>query len=185
MRPAGRSANNRREQELAGETRSHCRAIPAWRLLTTEAGDEAFAALAGALHARPWTFTPDRVGLEARPRFVPVSFPEDEARQIAWATLFALHTKASAARLNTLLLKQKLFDAKLSFGAGSVTLIAFTAKDKVYERPEVSVPRLLVEGGPVLAAQRVTVQAAAAEFLAAQKRPSMADRMAAARSRTE
>ena len=155
--------------------------VPAWRLLTTEAGDEAFAELACALHGRPWTFTPDRVGLEARPRFVPVSFPEDEARQVAWATLFAMHTKASAARLNTLLLKQKLFDAKLSFGAGSVTLLAFTAKDKAYERPEVTVPRLLVEGGAVLAAQRVSVQAAAAAFLAAQKRPSMADRVKTSR----
>ena len=159
--------------------------VPAWGLLTTEAGDNAFAAVATALHSRPWAWTPDRVGLEARPRFVPVSFAEEEARQIAWATLFALHTKASAARLNTLLLKQKLFDAKLSFGAGSVALITFTAKEKVYERPEVKVPRLLVEGGAPLAAQRVTVQAAAAAFLAAQKRPSMADRMAAARSRTE
>ncbi len=159
--------------------------VPAWGLLTTEAGDEAFVAVASALHSRPWAWTPDRVGLEARPRFVPVSFAEEEARQIAWATLFALHTKASAARLNTLLLKQKLFDAKLSFGAGSVALIAFTAKENLYERPEVRVPRLLVEGGAPLVAQRVTVQAAAAAFLAAQKRPSMADRMAAARSRTE
>ncbi len=159
--------------------------VPAWRLLTTEAGDEAFAAFAAAMHGKPWAWTTDRVGLEARPTFVPVSFAEEEARQIAWATLFALHTKTSAARLNTLLLKQKLFDAKLSFGQGSVALIAFTAKGKAYERPEVSVPRLLVEGGPVLAAQRVSVQAAAAAFLAAQKRPSMADRMVAARSRPE
>ncbi len=155
--------------------------VPAFRLLTTAAGDQAFTTFASALHARRWAWTPDRVGLEARPRFVPVSFPEDEARQIAWATLFALHTKASAARLNTLLLKQKLFDAKLSFGPGTVALIAFTVSDKVFERPEANIPRLLIEGGPVLAAQRMTVQAAAAAFLAAQKRPSMADRVKTSR----
>lgn len=155
--------------------------VPAFRLLTTQAGDQAFTSLAGAFHARPWAWTPDRVGLEARPRFVPVSVPEEEARQIAWTTLFALHTKASAARLNTLLLKQKLFGAKLSFGPGTVALIAFTAKEKVFERPEANLPRLLVEGGPALAAQRLTVQAAAAAVLAAQKRPSMADRVKTSR----
>jgi hypothetical protein len=155
--------------------------VPAFRLLTTEAGDQAFTTLSSALHGRPWAWTPDRVGLEARPCFVPVSFAEEEARQIAWTTLFALHTKASAARLNTLLLKQKLFDAKLSFGPGTVALIAFIAKDKVFERPEASIPRLLVEGGPALAAQKMTVQAAAAAVAAAQKRPSMADRVKTSR----
>jgi hypothetical protein len=151
--------------------------VPAWRLLTTEAGDETFSDLARAVHGRAWNWTPDRVGLDGRPRFVPVSLPEEEARDLAWASLFALHTKTSAARLNTLLLKRTLFDAKLSFGRGSVALISFEEQDKVYARPEVSVARLLVDGGPPLAAQRVTVQAAAAAFLAAQTRPSMADRV--------
>jgi len=151
--------------------------VPGWRLLTTEAGDETFADLAQAAHGRAWNWTPDRVGLDGKPRFVPVSLPEDEARDLAWTSLFALHTKTSAARLNTLLLKRMLFDAKLSFGRGTVALISFKEQDKVYARPEVSVPRLLVDGGPALAAQRVTVQAAAAAFLAAQKRPSMADRV--------
>jgi len=155
--------------------------VPAWPLLTTQAGDEAFSALTSALHARPWVWTSDRVGLETRPRFAPVSLPEDEAKAVAWAALFALHTKTSSARLNTLLLKQKLFDAKLSFGKGVVAFIAFKPRDKLFVRPEVSIPRLLVEGGPLLAAQRMTVQAAAAAFLAAQKRPSMADRVKTSR----
>ncbi len=151
--------------------------VPAWRLLSTEAGDETFAALAQALHGRAWNLTTDRIGLDARPRFVPVSLAEAEARDLAWTALFAFHSKASAARLNTLLLKQKLFDAKLSFGPGSVVLLAFQETEKLYARPEITVPRLLLDGGPALAAQRVTVQAAAAEFLASQKRPSMADRV--------
>lgn len=151
--------------------------VPAWRLVTTEAGDEAFSDLAQALHGQTWNWTEDRVGLDGRPRFVPASLPEDEARDLAWTSLFALHTKASAARLNTLLVKRVLFDAELSFGKGSVALISFKEQDKVYARPEVSVPRLLVDGGPALAAQRMTVQAAAAAFVAAQKRPSMADRV--------
>ena len=117
------------------------------------------------------------MGLDGRPRFVPVSLPENEARDLAWASLFALHSKASAARLNTLLIKRVLFDAKLSFGKGSVALMAFKESDRLYVRPEVSVPRLLIDGGPALAAQRVTVQAAAAAFIASQKRPSMADRV--------
>ena len=134
--------------------------------------------LSGGFHSR---LTPDRVGLDAKPRFVPLTLPEEEARQLAWATLFALHTKASAARLNTLLLKRMLFDAKLSFGKGSVALVAFTEKDKVYVRPDVSVPRLLIDGGPTLAAQRVTVQAASAAFVSSQNRPSLASRMSAAK----
>jgi hypothetical protein len=149
--------------------------VPAWRLLTTEAGDETFSDLARAIHGRAWNWTSDRVGLDARPRFIPVALPEDEAKDLAWTSLFALHTKTSAARLNTLLIKRTLFDAKLSFGKGSVALIAFKEQDRVYARPEVSVPRLLIDGGPALAAQRVTVQAAAAA--AAQRRPSMADRV--------
>ena len=155
--------------------------VPAWRLLTTEAGDETFSDLAQAVHGQAWNWTTDRVGLDGRPRFVPVSLSEDEAKDLAWASLFALHAKTSAARLNTLLLKRVLFDAKLSVGKGSVALIAFKEQEKVYARPEVSVPRLLLDGGPLLAAQRVTVQAAAAAFLAAQKRPSMADRVKTSR----
>ena len=151
--------------------------VPAWRLLATEAGDETFSDLAQAVHGQAWNWTPDRVGLDGRPRFVPVSLPEDEARDLAWTSLFALHTKASAARLNTLLLKRMLFDAKLSFGKGSVALISFKEQDKVYVRPEVGVPRLLIDGGPALAAQRVTVHAAASAAAAAQKRPSMADKV--------
>ena len=155
--------------------------IPAWRLLTTEAGDETFSDLAQAIHGTAWNWTPDRIGLDGRPRFVPASLPENEAKDLAWAALFALHTKASAARLNTLLLKRMLFDAKLFFGKGSVALISFKEKGKVYTRPDVSVPRLLIDGGLPLAAQRVTVQGAAAAFLAAQKRPSMADRVKTSR----
>ena len=91
-------------------------------------------------------------------------------------------TRASAARLNTMLLKQKLFDAKISFGQGSVALVAFTEQDKVYLRPDVKVARLLIDRGPVLAAQRVTVQAASADFVAATARPSMAERVKTSRS---
>ena len=155
--------------------------VPAWRLLTTEAGDATFTDLSRAIHGRAWNWTPDRIGLNHRPKFVPASLPEGDARDLAWAALFAIHTKTSAARLNTLLLKQKLFDAKLSFGKGTVCLLSFTAQDKAFVRPEVSVPKLLVEGGPSLAAQRVTVQAASAAYAAAQKRPSMADRVKTSR----
>ena len=121
------------------------------------------------------------MGLEARPTFMPVSFPEGEARSLAWTALFAMHTKTSSARLNTLLLKRMLFDAKLSFGAGSVAMVAFQKEDRMYVRPEVSVPRLLVDGGPTLAAQRLTVQAAASAHAASRIRPSMSDRVRTSR----
>ena len=151
--------------------------VPAWRLLTTEAGDETFSRLTRALHDRTWTWTSDRVGLDARPGFVPVSLSENEAKELGISALFAIHTKASAARLNTLLLKRLLFDAKVSFGPGIVTLIEFAVDHRSYARPDMSVPRLLVDGGPTLAAQRVSVQAAAAAFVSSQKGPSMADRV--------
>jgi len=155
--------------------------VPAWRLLTTLAGDETFSALSQAFHAASWNWTPDRVGLEARPRFVPASLPEDEAKSLAWASLFALHTKTSAARLNTLLMKRMLFDAKLSFGTGSLAMVAFKNEEKAFTRPDVSVSKLLIDGGPLLAAQRVTVQAAASAASSAQNRPSMADRVRTSR----
>jgi hypothetical protein len=158
--------------------------VPAWRLLTTQAGDEAFVRLSQAMHSAAWNWTPDRIGLDARPRFVPVSLPEAEARDLAGAALFAIHTKSSAARLNTLLVKKMHFEARTTFGKGSVALVAFAASDKQYTRPQVSVARLLLEGGPALAAQRVTVQAAASSA-SAQGRPSMESRMRAARSSSE
>lgn len=155
--------------------------VPAWRLLTTQAGDDAFNRLAQSMHATAWNWTPDRVGLDARPTFVPVSLPEEEARDLAWGALFALHTKASASRLNTLLLKRTLTDARMTFGKGSVALVSFKTADKSYTRPDVNVPRLLVEGGSVLLAQRVTVQAAAASA-SASSRPTMESRIQAARN---
>ncbi len=155
--------------------------VPGWRLLTTQAGDDAFAAIARSFHAAAWNWTPDRVGLEARPKFVPVSMPEAEAKSLAWAALFAMHTKTSAARLNTLLVKRMLFDAKLSFGPGTVSLVAFQHDGNTYVRPEVSVPKLVVDGGPLLAAQRVTVHAAASSAAASKNRPSMADRVRTSR----
>lgn len=144
--------------------------VPAWRLLTTEAGDEMFSSLARTLHGSAWNWTTDRVGLDGRARFVPVCVPEQEARDIAWTILFAIHTKASAARLNTLLLKRTLFDAKVSIGQGSVALVAFIRSEKVYERAGVVIPGLLIDGGPLLAAQRVTVQAASSAFTSSQTR---------------
>jgi len=155
--------------------------VPAWRLLTTMAGDETFVSLAQAFHAASWNWTPDRVGLEARPRFVPVSLPEDEAKSLAWASIFAMHTKTSSARLNTMLIKRMLFDAKLTFGPGSVAFAAFKNGDKALVRPDVSVSNLLIDGGPLLAAQRVSVQAAASAYAASQSRPSMADRVRTSR----
>ena len=151
--------------------------VPAWRLLSTEAGDRTFAELSQSLHCCNWNWTGDRIGLDSKPRFVPVSLAEEEAKHLAWASLFSTHTKSSAARLSTLLLKRTLFDAKLSFGKGAVTLIAFSEKNKAYSRPGVDVPRLLIDGGPTLTAQRVTVRAAAAAFTSAQSRPSVVDRM--------
>lgn len=151
--------------------------VPAWRLLTTEAGDEAFAEIAQALHGRAWVWTPDRVGLDARPRFIPASLPESEARDLAWAALFALHPKPAAARLNTLVLRRVLFDATLRLGKGVLTLLPFAEKEKVYARPDIRVLRLLVDGGAVLEAQRMTVQAAASAYAAAQNRPSAVSRV--------
>ncbi|MEO8361524.1 MAG: hypothetical protein ABI672_15935 [Vicinamibacteria bacterium] len=155
--------------------------VPAWRLLTTQAGDEAYATLAQALHTKAWNWTSDRIGLDLRPKFVPASISESEAKELGWASLFAFHTKASAARLNTLLLKTLLFDAKVSFGTGTVAFLGFTSNQRVYARPDMSVSMLLVDGGPLLAAQRVSVQAAAAEFIASQKRPSISARIKTSR----
>lgn len=159
--------------------------VPAWRLLTTEAGDETFADLARDLHVREWQWTPDRVDLGARPRFVPATLPETEARALARATLFSVHSKTSAARLNTLLVKRTLFDAALKTGGGTLALLAFKDEGARWTRPGVAVPRLLIEGGPALAAQRVSVQSAAAAVAAEASRPSALQRLREARQRGE
>lgn len=132
--------------------------------------------MAQTLHGRSWDWTADPVGLDARPRFVAVSLPEEDARNLVWAALFALHTKTSAARLNTLLVKRVLFEAKKSVGGGLPTFISFAQDENAYSRGEVRIPRLLVDGGPLLAAQRVNVQAAAAACSAEHRRPSAAER---------
>jgi len=155
--------------------------VPAFRLLTTEAGDETFSDLSRAFHAQAWTWTTDRVGLDIRPRFLPASLPEEEARELASSALFAIHTKASAARLNALLFKRFLVDAKLALGRASLAFASFKVNGRVCERADAKVPMLLIEGGPTLETQRVTVQAASAAFVASRNRPSMAEKIRTSR----
>ena len=155
--------------------------VPAFRLLTTVPGDSVFADLSRAAHSTAWVWTTDRIGVDVRCRFLPVSLPEDEARGLGPATLHAIHTRPSSARLNALLLKRFLFDAKIDLGSGMVTFLSFKQVADACERPDMRVPRLLLEGGPALSAQRVTVQGASAEFVAAQKRPSISARVQTSR----
>jgi hypothetical protein len=134
--------------------------VPAFPLLTTEAGDSAYLALTRFMQHHTWSWTSDRVDLHRRPRFVPATVPVEHARPVAFAALLGVHTKPSAARLNAVLLKAKLFAAPLTLGAPRLTFVAFADALNHIERPGVKLGKLLIDGGGKLLAQRVTVEKA-------------------------
>lgn len=152
--------------------------VPATALLTTEAGDRCFARLAHLAHHANWDLTPDRVDLNRRPQFLPVTVPCVEAQDLTRAALFSSHTKLSASKLNTLLLKKTIFDAEIRLADPQLVLVALTERSDAVERDGVTVPKLLLAQSPILLAQRMTVERAAAERMEKERRkPSPLDKI--------
>jgi hypothetical protein len=137
--------------------------VPAFRLLGTEMGDEAFKKLAEWIHASPPATVDEKLPLGGRPVCHGVSLPEPDARALGRFVLLGLHGAPSAARLNTLLLKRALVSAEVSLTDPALVWLPFDrAGQELATASGVRVPDLLVRGGPELEAQRVTVQAARA-----------------------
>ena len=137
--------------------------VPAFRLLGTEAGDECFQRLAEWIHRDPPEIANGKLPLGGEPTLRGVTVAETEARETLPAVLYALHGRTSAARLNTLLVRKCIDAARVEAAPGRLVLVPFARGSDGAEAPDgIRVGRLLLDGGPELDAQRVTVQTAAA-----------------------
>ncbi|HET7291089.1 MAG TPA: hypothetical protein VFM88_01565 [Vicinamibacteria bacterium] len=135
--------------------------VPALRLLGTELGDTAFHDLVEWIHGAAPALADDKVPLGGRPEFVAATLGAADASEALPFVLWALNGKTSAARLNTLALKQGIESAKLEPGEPRLYFVPFRragAQLVVGEGP--AIPALVVDGGPALEAQRATVDAA-------------------------
>lgn len=139
--------------------------VPAFRLLGTEFGDEAFQELVQWIHGASLEVADGKIPLGGACRPWPATVDESAAREAAGFVLFALHGKASAARLNTMLVARTVQKAKLSLASPRLVLVPFArAADETLLAPgaAVRVAPLLLRRGPELEAHRATVQRAAA-----------------------
>jgi hypothetical protein len=138
--------------------------VPAFRLLGTPAGDERFKGLLEWAHAAPLSVEDGKVPLGGQCVPWAATVSENEARALAPVVLFGAHTRAGAARLNTLTVKRKIEAAALDLSKPRLVLVPFgREKDALVAlRGACRVPLLLLQGGPVLEAQRMTVHAARA-----------------------
>jgi len=133
--------------------------VPAFRLLGTQLGDECFKSLCEWLHRNPPPVTRAKVPLGGRVQLWGVSLPEAEARSLGRLVLMGLHGKASAARLNTLLVRRVIENIELDLADPRLVLVRFDRADEelFVEGTDVQVPLLLLEGGPQLERLRETV----------------------------
>lgn len=133
--------------------------VPAFRLLGTEAGDECFKTLAEWIHGAPPEILQGKVPLGGRGTFRDATVAEDEAREALPFILYALHDRPSAARLNTLLVRRLLDAVQIPPAPATLLFVPFAlaVDGLVVPNTRVRLPRALLDDGPDLAAQRVTV----------------------------
>jgi hypothetical protein len=138
--------------------------IPAVRLLGTQAGDAETKDLLEWIHQNPPTVHDGKLPLGGQPVLWSVSLPEEDARELARFALLGLHGKASAARLNTMLVKSAVQQAKLTLANPRLVLVPFSrqADRLVIEGTDVRIPLLVVTGGAELDPFRVSVHSASA-----------------------
>jgi len=132
--------------------------VPALRLLGTEVGDAAFRELVEWIHGAGLVLESEKVPLGGRPELLPAALSADEARELLPWVLWALNGKTSAARLTTLSLKQAIEAAKLDAGEARLVMVPFQrAGAELSTEGGPTLPRLVVDGGPALEAQRARV----------------------------
>jgi hypothetical protein len=138
--------------------------VPAFRLLGTAAGDERFKGLLEWAHAAPLAVEEGKLPLGGTCVPWAATVSESEARALAPVVLMGAHGRAGAARLNTLIVKRKIDAATLDLSKPRLVFVPFgrDADALVTLRGACRVPLLLLQGGPVLEAQRLTVHAARA-----------------------
>jgi hypothetical protein len=138
--------------------------VPAVRLLGTEFGDETFQKLVHWIHGAALAVEDGKIPLGGAARGWPATLEEKDAREMTAFVLFALHGKASAARLNTMLVTRAIHKAKLTVSQPRLVLVPFSrAADETFVSPGggVRVAPLLLRRGPELEAHRATVHGAA------------------------
>ncbi|MCI4355191.1 MAG: hypothetical protein L3K06_07485, partial [Thermoplasmata archaeon] len=133
--------------------------VPAVRLLGTEDGDECFRRLVHSVHCAPPRIESGKVPLGDEASFHDATLTEDEARETLPALLYAIHDRPSAARLTTLLVKRLVEGARIGAAPGKLALLPFASTEAGLLAPggAVVVARGLLNGGPEIDAQRVTV----------------------------
>jgi hypothetical protein len=133
--------------------------VPAFRLLGTEAGDETFKDLVEWAHTAELKTVDEKIPIGGRPVTWGASLSEPEARELLPFVLMGLHGKASAARLNTMLVQRAVSKARLAASEPQLVMVPFDAAGQALcvAGTPVRVPRLLLRGGPELDAQRVSV----------------------------
>jgi DNA-directed RNA polymerase subunit RPC12/RpoP len=133
--------------------------IPARRLLGTQAGDRESKDVLEWIHSQPPAVHDGKLPLGGQPVLWSVSLGEQDARELARFALLGLHGKASAARLNTLLVKNTVQEPKLTLSNPRLVLVPFARQDDLFviEGTDVKIPLLVVKGGPELDAFRVSV----------------------------
>ncbi len=138
--------------------------IPAFRLLGTAPGDEALMRLSEWIHAAPPTAVDGKIPVDDEARAWGASVSEAVARRLARVVLMAVHNPASAARLNALLVRQRVLNAELSVAEPRLVMVPFLLEDRSLSAEGLTpgVPRLLLEGGPELDALRLSVHSLAA-----------------------
>jgi hypothetical protein len=138
--------------------------VPALRLLGTEFGDAAFQGLVQWIHEANLEVEDGKIPLGGSCTAWPATMSEADAREAGSFVPLALHGKASAARLNTMLVTRTVHKAKLTLASPRLVAVPLTrAPDGALHPPgsTVRIAPLLLRGGPELEAQRATVHRAA------------------------
>jgi DNA-directed RNA polymerase subunit RPC12/RpoP len=138
--------------------------VPAFRLLGTEPGDEAFKAICEWIHAQPPEVREGKIPLDGQPRLVGASLTSDDARALAPFVLVALHTKTSAARMSALLFKRAVQDVRMSLTEPRLLMLPFDCEGDEVTIPEarLRISAQLLRRGPEIQHLRATVFRAAA-----------------------
>jgi ribosomal protein S27E len=133
--------------------------VPAFRLLGTEAGDECFQHLAEWIHGAPPEIAAGKVPLGQDVAFRDATLSEGDARETLPFLLYAVHDKPSAARLNTLMVRKLLDAAQIPEAPGRLVFVPLLPNGEGLVAPgtRLRLSRALLDDGPEIAAQRVTV----------------------------
>jgi DNA-directed RNA polymerase subunit RPC12/RpoP len=138
--------------------------VPAFRLLGSEPGDASFKGISEWIHSAPLEYRDGKIPIGGKPKPVGVSLSESEARALVPFVLLASFGKTAAARLNMMLVRKAVQDAKFEPTPGRLVMVPFqrNGEDLTVDGTGVRIPPVLMRGGPELLGLRATVIAALA-----------------------